>query len=99
MTNQASETVVEPVRAHVGEMRVLDQTGDLKIVWSSDKPDEVTQARKMFDDMKAKGYSAVLASGGALTVANFFRAPNSPRRRDSNVAGCDWEFVTTRVNI
>jgi hypothetical protein len=41
-----------------GEMRVLDTSGDLKIVWSSDKPDEVAQARKTFDEMKTKGYSA-----------------------------------------
>jgi hypothetical protein len=30
-------------------------------------------------DPTAKSYSAVLASGGALTVASLFRAPNSPR--------------------
>ena len=41
-----------------GEMRVLDESGDLKIVWDSDKPDEVTHARETFDKMKAKGYSA-----------------------------------------
>lgn len=41
-----------------GEMRVLDRTGDLKIVWSSDKEVEVEHARKTFDDMIAKGYSA-----------------------------------------
>lgn len=41
-----------------GEMRVLDESGDLKIVWDSDKPDEVAHARETFDKMKAKGYSA-----------------------------------------
>lgn len=41
-----------------GEMRVLDESGDLKIMWDSDKSDEVKHARDTFDKMKAKGYSA-----------------------------------------
>lgn len=41
-----------------GEMRVLDTSGDLKIVWNSDQPDEVAAARATFDKMIAKGYSA-----------------------------------------
>lgn len=41
-----------------GEMRVLDTSGDLKIMWDSDQEDEVAHARATFDRMLAKGYSA-----------------------------------------
>lgn len=53
MTTATTDTPVKK-----GEMRVLDESGDLKIIWDSDKPDEVKLARDTFDKMKAKGYSA-----------------------------------------
>jgi hypothetical protein len=40
------------------ELIVLDHTGDTKLIWDPDKPSEVEAAKKMFDDMKAKGYIA-----------------------------------------
>lgn len=40
------------------EMCVLDDTGDTKIIWDSDKPEEVAAARETFDKLKAKGYLA-----------------------------------------
>lgn len=32
--------------------------GDTKIIWSSDNRDEVENARRTFNDLKAKGYAA-----------------------------------------
>jgi hypothetical protein len=46
-----------------GELAVMDHTGDMKIIWSSDNEDEVAQARKTFDDMRAKGYAAYRVEG------------------------------------
>lgn len=42
----------------VGTMSVMDGTGDTKSTWDSDKPEEVEEARRTFDNLKAKGYSA-----------------------------------------
>lgn len=41
-----------------GEMIVLDETGDTKLIWDCEKQDEVDAAKKMFSDMKKKGYIA-----------------------------------------
>lgn len=40
------------------ELIVLDQTGDTKIIWDSDKAEEVDQARETFNKLKKKGYMA-----------------------------------------
>lgn len=61
MTSTA--TMDAPTRT-MGEMRVIDTTGDLKIVWDSAKPDEVAHARATFDKMKAKGYAAFSVKKG-----------------------------------
>ena len=42
----------------MGEMRVLDETGDTKLVWDTDNQDEVDAARETFNKLKKKGYSA-----------------------------------------
>jgi hypothetical protein len=41
-----------------GELRVMDKTGDTKIVWDSANNDEVGAAQKMFDDLIKKGFAA-----------------------------------------
>ena len=41
-----------------GELRVLDETGDTKIVWDAEKPDEVENARESFNRLRKKGYAA-----------------------------------------
>ena len=41
-----------------GELRILDRTGDTKIIWDSAQDDEVAAARKMFTDLRKKGYLA-----------------------------------------
>lgn len=42
----------------VGTMRKLDETGDSKFTWDTDRPEEVQAARAQFDSLKAKGYLA-----------------------------------------
>jgi hypothetical protein len=39
-------------------MEVLDATGDTKHIWDKGNPDEVKAARKLYDDLKKKGYTA-----------------------------------------
>lgn len=42
----------------VGELRVMDVTGDTKTVWNSDNDAEVLAARNTFLGLKEKGYIA-----------------------------------------
>lgn len=42
----------------MGELSVLDRTGDTKIMWDSAQDAEVDAARATFDDLKKKGYLA-----------------------------------------
>ena len=35
----------------MGEMAVMDRTGDTKIMWDPENPDEVSAARATFDDL------------------------------------------------
>ena len=44
-------------------MAVMDETGDTKILWSRDNEDEVAVARKTFDEMKKKGFTAFRVTG------------------------------------
>lgn len=41
-----------------GEMSILGRAGDTKLIWSSDRVEEVENARRTFDDLTRKGYSA-----------------------------------------
>lgn len=40
------------------EMRILDATGDTKIIWDKNNRDEVDNARDTYKKMKDKGYMA-----------------------------------------
>ena len=42
----------------VGELIVMDITGDTKTVWNADRPEEVEAAKAQFDSLKKKGYIA-----------------------------------------
>jgi hypothetical protein len=42
----------------MGEIAILDHTGDTKIIWSKHNADEVDVARNTFDKLKGKGYAA-----------------------------------------
>lgn len=39
------------------EITVIDSTGDTKAIWDPNSVSETDAARKLFNDMKAKGYS------------------------------------------
>lgn len=39
-------------------LHVMDQSGDTKVMWSADNPDEVQAAKDTFDKLKGKGYLA-----------------------------------------
>ncbi len=46
-----------------GEMAILCMTGDIKLSWDKEKPEEVAHAKKTFDDYKKKGYAAFKVKG------------------------------------
>lgn len=48
------DTVLDRTR----ELVILDHTGDTKIIWDADKPEEVEAAREQFDKLRKKGYAA-----------------------------------------
>lgn len=39
-------------------LHIMDRTGDTKIMWSPDNPDEVQVAKDSFDKLKKKGFLA-----------------------------------------
>ncbi len=46
------------IGVHFGEMNIMDPTGHTKVTWDAKSPEEVKTARKTFNEMKKKGYSA-----------------------------------------
>lgn len=40
----------------MGELAVMDRTGDTKVMWDAGSEDEVSNAKRTFDDLKKKGY-------------------------------------------
>lgn len=42
----------------MGEMRCLDKTGDLKVMWDPKNEDETEAAEAQFDSLVDKGYKA-----------------------------------------
>jgi hypothetical protein len=47
------------------EMAVMTpEAGDLRIIWDSDRAEEVAHAKKTFDEFKSKGYLAYKVSKG-----------------------------------
>lgn len=50
----------------MGTMRIMDGSGDQKIIWDSDSKDEVDAARETFDRLTKKRYVAFsVKKGGA----------------------------------
>ena len=49
--------------ARMGEMAVMDRSGDTKIIWSRDNADEVEMARKQFAEYRRKGFAAFRVIG------------------------------------
>jgi len=46
-----------------GEIVILDESGDTKIIWDSDKPEEVENAKETFNRFKKKSYVAFKVVG------------------------------------
>lgn len=42
----------------MGEMSILDSTGDTKVMWDPDNQDECEAAEAQFNSLKKKGYTA-----------------------------------------
>ena len=42
----------------MGEMRVLDTSGDTKVIWDPDNEDECDAAEAQFNSLKKKGFTA-----------------------------------------
>ena len=41
----------------MGEMSVINRSGDLKVAWSADDKAEVEEAKRQFDGYKKKGWA------------------------------------------
>jgi hypothetical protein len=54
----AKEADKDDFEAGKGVLVCLDASGDTRIVWDPDKPEEVASAERTFDELKAKGYQA-----------------------------------------
>jgi len=49
----------------MGQLRILDQdAGDLKVIWDSDKQEEIDAAKEQFDKLIKKGYIPPLRQYG-----------------------------------
>ena len=48
----------------MGNLSVLDNTGDIKTTWDKDNAEEVEAARKTFNDLKRKKYIAYSVGKG-----------------------------------
>ena len=44
-------------------MHTLDASGDTKVIWDKDNADEVSSARRTFNELLGKGYLAYKAEG------------------------------------
>lgn len=60
----------------MSEMRIMGPKGDTKLIWDADNDDEVKNARRTFDDLRCKGYTAysVKKSGEKKKVVKEFDA-------------------------
>lgn len=48
----------EELEQDTGCLQKLDSSGDIKLYWNKKKPDEVTEAKAMFEQCIAKGWAA-----------------------------------------
>lgn len=58
MSHVTEDAVTVPEPPHTGAMHIQDKTGDTKLVWDYKNDDEVANAKRTFDDLKAKGFLA-----------------------------------------
>lgn len=55
MTTMLEPEVSTPERRTTGELHVLDTTGDTRVTWDKENPDEVAAARETFERMTKDG--------------------------------------------
>jgi len=48
----------------IHEMRTMGSSGDTKLLWDSDQVAEVDNARRTFNDLRARGYTAFAVKKG-----------------------------------
>jgi len=56
-------TATATERKITGTLSGMDSTGDTKVAWDKDNPDEVAAAKAMFERLKGKGYLAYSKKG------------------------------------
>lgn len=49
----------------MGELRIIDGSGDIRVAWDPENQDEVDAVRKQFEELKAKGYKFFRVGEGA----------------------------------
>lgn len=47
----------------MAEMAIMSRDGDTKLIWDKDNEHEVENAKRTFDDLKAKGFLAYKVEG------------------------------------
>jgi hypothetical protein len=60
---EGEKTIPGCGRPYTGKIGKIDNTGDTKIMWDKDNPDEVDAARLQFEHLTKKGYLAYKAEG------------------------------------
>jgi hypothetical protein len=57
LVNPHPDSVAE-VKPSQNELRIIDSSGDLRMTWDAEKPDEVASVKKAFDEKIKSGYKA-----------------------------------------
>jgi hypothetical protein len=52
----------------MNEFKVLDPNGHTRTAWDTASPEEVENARRVFDDLMSRGYRAFRMAGGGEGV-------------------------------
>lgn len=65
-------TAVAEDATYTGVISEMNETGDVKIRWNKDNPDEVAAARAAFDALKAKKYRSYTVNGKNRVIIHAF---------------------------
>lgn len=57
------EETVHQLSPTQGIIHTLDKTGDTRLIWDRNNEDEVDAARRLFNDLRSKHYTAYRAEG------------------------------------
>jgi hypothetical protein len=58
-----NEVIEAPIPEGMGELAIMDPTGDTKIIFDPENEDEVAAAKATFDTLKGKGFAAFRVVG------------------------------------